>query len=180
MTFQDKTSEVLDVNYGVPQGSILGPLLFLLSVNDIANCYSESDCKFVLYADDTNIFITGPSKEKTFIKAKKILKIVSDYMKSNLLHINMSKCCYIHFKPNCTIMRRLVHGLYRPYLLHNDENRSIFINGTEIKKVSSILLTFFISVPFCGNYYWWKFKLGCTQRSPCQKAPFNHWCNQQD
>ena len=149
VTFQDKTSEVLDVNYGVPQGSILGPLLFLLYVNDIVNCYSESDCKFVLYADDTNIFITGPSKEKTFIKANKILKIVSDYMKSNLLHINMSKCCYIHFQPNCTYDETCART--RPYLLYNDKSRSIFINGTEIKKVSS---TKFLGIIIDENLNW--------------------------
>ena len=134
VSFHDATSEVLEVKYGVPQGSILGPLLFLLYVNDIVNCYGGSDCQFVLYADDTNIFITGASKEKTFIKANKVLKIVSNYMRSNLLHINMSKCCFIHFQPKSTYDETCART--RPYLLNNDESKSIFINGQEIKKVS--------------------------------------------
>ena len=135
VSFQDSTSEVLEVRYGVPQGSILGPLLFLIYVNDLVNCFIGPDCKFVLYADDTNIFISGPSKEKTFLKANKILKIVSSYMKSNLLHINMSKCCYMHFQPTSTIDETCART--RPYLLSNDESRSIILNGIKIDQVSS-------------------------------------------
>ena len=149
VSFHDTTSEVLEVKYGVPQGSILGPLLFLLYVNDIVNCYSESDCKFVLYADDTNIFITGPSKEKAFIKANKILRIISNYMKSNLLHINMTKCCFVHFQPKFTYDETCART--RPFTLGKDESRSIFINGQEIKKVSS---TKFLGIIIDENLNW--------------------------
>ena len=149
VSFQDSTSNILEVKYGVPQGSILGPLLFLLYVNDLVNCYLESDCKFVLYADDTNIFISGPSKEKTFLKANKILKIVSNYMKSNLLHINMAKCCFMHFQPTSTVDETCART--RPYLLCNDESRSIFINGIEIDKVNS---TKFLGIIIDENLNW--------------------------
>ena len=43
--------------YGVPQGSILGPLLFILYINDIPNINKE--CTFIFYADDANILISG-------------------------------------------------------------------------------------------------------------------------
>ena len=49
-------SAVEDINVGVPQGRVLGPLFFVLYVNDIISC-SESSVEFILFADDTNIFI---------------------------------------------------------------------------------------------------------------------------
>ena len=52
--FEDEISESKLIKFGVPQGSVLGPLLFLLYINDIKAMESEI-CKLILYADDTNI-----------------------------------------------------------------------------------------------------------------------------
>ena len=63
----------------VPQGSVLGPLICLLYINNIVNSALEGES--VIFADDTNINL-----------ADKVLKCVSIYMKINQLHINISKC----------------------------------------------------------------------------------------
>jgi len=51
-------STTLPIRTGVPQGSILGPLLFILYINDIVNV--SKDAELLLFADDTNVFLNDP------------------------------------------------------------------------------------------------------------------------
>ena len=84
-------SEKLNVLYGVPQGSVFRPLVFLIYINDLG--------KFLIFADDTNIFVCDNNREEVVEKANSVLTAVSSYMHANKLHINMKKYCYMHFKP---------------------------------------------------------------------------------
>ena len=94
-TFQNAYSDNCKIKYGVPQGSVLGPLLFLLYINDITNASNLGH--FILFADDTNIFVTGKSEVEVYSHANQVLRAVYDYMVSNLLHINISKSVYMLF-----------------------------------------------------------------------------------
>ena len=100
MSVLGENSDLADVIYGVLQGSCLGPLLFLIYINDISNTSNEGE--FILFADDTNIFVRGQTALLAFKTANEILRKVNDYMYVNKLHINMEKCCFIHFKPGNT------------------------------------------------------------------------------
>ena len=126
--------------FGVPQGSVLGPLLFLIYVNDIINCSPYGE--FILYADDTNIFVTANSKADAFKKANKVLELVNSYMMSNLLHIDAGKC---YFRPN--LYSRSICSCTEPY----DREAKLFLSGAQVKQVST---TKFIGVTIDENLNW--------------------------
>ena len=67
----------------------MGHLLFLIYINDISNTSNEGE--FILFADDTNIFVRGQTALLAFKTANGILRKVNDYMYVNKLHINMEK-----------------------------------------------------------------------------------------
>ena len=142
--FLESLSDECTVEYGVPQGSVLGPLLFLVYINDIVN--STDFGEFIMFADNTNILIADKDINEVYRKANKVLKCVCEYMKLNQLHINVGKCCYIHFKP-CLNRAKQKFARASPY----DPSLKIELNG---KKLSKVRCTKFLGVVIDDELTW--------------------------
>ena len=91
----DKLSDVAHIKHGVPQGSILGPLLFLIYINDIIE--SSSILKFFLFADDTTVFYTDKTNTNTEKTLNTELAKVSNWLAANKLSLNVAKSTFMHF-----------------------------------------------------------------------------------
>lgn len=83
------------ITCGVPQGSILGPLLFLVYINDIYQIDLQGDV--TLYADDTSIIYYGHSVEVILPQAQCDLNKLDEWFKYNLLTVNTNKTNYVIF-----------------------------------------------------------------------------------
>lgn len=92
---RETQSNPQNITYGVPQGSILGPLLFLVYINSIHNINLYGDVS--LYADDTSLFYYGSHLETIMNDAQEDLKRLNLWFQSNLLTVNASKSNYIIF-----------------------------------------------------------------------------------
>lgn len=84
------------ITYGIPQGSVLGPLLFLIYVNDMHEIGLHG--QITLYADDTCLFYFGSSIHEMISQAQQDLDTLFEWLQSNLLTVNVQKTCYLIFK----------------------------------------------------------------------------------
>ena len=118
VVYNGVNSESKFISCGVPQGSILGPLLFLLYINDLPNVSNK--LKFILFADDTNVFFSSKDVDDINKTMKSELNMMSIWFKVNKLSLNLSKTNFMMFQNN-------VHSV----------NCKIVVDGIEVSRVKS-------------------------------------------
>ena len=96
-------SKSLPIKYGVPQGSILGPLAFLIFINDLPKIIKST--KFKLYADDTVIYSADQDPMLSVGNIQEDLNNISQWCQENKMTINIKKTKLMHFGSRATLRR---------------------------------------------------------------------------
>ena len=116
--YNQKNSAMQNISCGVPQGSILGPLLFLLYINDLPNV--SKFLTVILFADDRNVFYSHIDSSILTRVLKSEIDKLSEWFKANKLSLNLDKTKYMSFKSK-------------------QKKESLNINNCEIKQVNEVV-----------------------------------------
>jgi hypothetical protein len=125
---------------GVPQGSIISPLLFLIYINDLPSIIDSTNTTALLYADDTSIIITEQNVAMTRSQVNFPLKDINSWFQNNLMLLNLEKTQHLEF-------RTKIHNNNNNYDNMNNRDNDDIKNDTNL---STLLLTPVLDTKFPG------------------------------
>ncbi len=121
VVYNSAKSPTENVKCGVPQGSILGPLLFILYMNDI--CYTSHLLNMILFADDTTVFYSNKNISALCDTMNTELQEVSNWFKANKLSLNAKKTNLMFL------------GTRKQTSNIKDDKHSIYLDGCKLDRV---------------------------------------------
>ena len=95
VTYNTTESTLHNITCGVPQGSVLGPLLFIIYTNDLPNALKHSRC--ILFADDTTVYLADPNINTVLNNMSIDLNALTEWFRANKLSLNIAKTNYMIF-----------------------------------------------------------------------------------
>ena len=105
-------SDEREVNYGVPQGSVLGPILFILYINDLKQFIGQH-CEIRMFVDDTMLYVTEKSMDRMEQKLNSVMSHLDNWMSNNNMFLNTKKTFYMILKNDQMQMDRDLTIKYR-------------------------------------------------------------------
>ena len=121
VSINNSDSNTLHITCGVPQGSVLGPLLFIIYINDFIN--SSSIFNFHLFADDCNLFYSDKDLQHLEETVNRELGEINTWLCANKLSLNIDKTHFV---------------IFHPYQKKLNYSMKIEINGKTINQYKSV------------------------------------------
>jgi hypothetical protein len=158
--YNDILSEELTITKGVPQGSILGPVLFLVYINDLCNA-SLNKGEIITFADDTVLLFRGESWEEVVRNSQDGFDTVAEWMRHNLLTLNAGKTNYVCFSIN----KRTTPGPDSTKIVyHRCRGTEVLQRGCSCQSLERRDVVSYLGVAVDENLCWRQHVIGLTKR----------------
>jgi len=134
----NKVSNWAKVRQGIPQGSILGPLLFLLYINDLPKIINKTSAP-IIFADDTSILFTHSNLIDFNKNISTVFRTLNKWLGANHLSLNFNKTNYVHFTTKKNMSVNLQIGFNNNFITNSFYTKFL---GVTIHCLGTIILTY--------------------------------------